>query len=79
MIPILTGAVVVIPLLFLGGLITESFFGIFGLGSYIIDAIQSQDFAVVRAMVFLGSLLYISGLILTDISYTLADPRVRLE
>lgn len=79
MIPILTGVVVVIPLLFLGGLITESFFGIPGLGSYTIDAIQSQDFAIVRAMVFLGSLLYIAGLILTDISYTLADPRVRLE
>lgn len=79
MIPILTGTVVVIPLLFLGGLITESFFGIPGLGSYTIDAIQSQDFSVVRAMVFLGSLLYIAGLVLTDISYTLADPRVRLE
>ncbi len=79
MIPILTGAVVVIPLLFLGGLITESFFGIPGLGSYTIDAIQSQDFAVVRAMVFLGSLLYIVGLLLTDLSYTLVDPRVRLE
>lgn len=79
MIPILTGAVVIIPMLFLGGLITESFFGIPGLGSYTIDAIQSQDFAVVRAMVFLGSLLYIAGLVLTDISYTLADPRVRLE
>lgn len=79
MIPILTGAVVLIPLLFLGSLIAESFFGIPGLGSYTIDAINSQDFAVVRAMVFLGSLLYIIGLILTDISYTLVDPRVRLE
>jgi peptide/nickel transport system permease protein len=79
LIPILTGAVVVIPLLFLGSLITESFFGIPGLGSYTIDAINSQDFAVVRAMVFLGSLLYIVGLILTDISYTLVDPRIRLE
>jgi peptide/nickel transport system permease protein len=79
MIPILTGAVVVIPLLFLGSLISESFFGIPGLGSYTIDAINSQDFSVVRAMVFLGSLLYILGLILTDISYTLVDPRIRLE
>ncbi len=79
MIPILTGAVVVIPLLFLGSLIAESFFGIPGLGSYTIDAINSQDFAVVRAMVFLGSLLYIVGLIMTDISYTLVDPRIRLE
>ncbi|MFO7189056.1 MAG: ABC transporter permease [Pseudomonadota bacterium] len=79
MIPILTGAVVVIPLLFMGSLITESFFGIPGLGSYTIDAIQAQDFAVVRAMVFLGSVLYIVGLLLTDFSYTLVDPRVRLE
>jgi peptide/nickel transport system permease protein len=79
MIPILTGVVVAIPLLFIGGLITESFFGIPGLGSYTIDAIGSQDFAVVRSMVFIGSLLYILGLLMTDISYTLVDPRVRLS
>jgi peptide/nickel transport system permease protein len=79
MIPILTGVVVVIPLLFIGSLVMESFFGVPGLGSYTIDAINSQDFAVVRAMVFLGSVLYIVGLILTDISYTLVDPRIRLE
>ncbi|MDH5571551.1 MAG: ABC transporter permease [Gammaproteobacteria bacterium] len=79
MIPILTGAVVVIPLLFMGSLITESFFGIPGLGSYTIDAIQNQDFAIVRAMVFLGSVLYIIGLVMTDISYTMVDPRVRLS
>jgi peptide/nickel transport system permease protein len=79
MIPILTGVVVVIPLLFMGSLLTESFFGIPGLGSYTIDAIQAQDFAVVRSMVFIGSVLYILGLLLTDLSYTLVDPRVRLE
>ena len=79
MIPILTGAVVAIPLLFMGSLLMESFFGIPGLGSYTIDAIRSQDFAIVRAMVFLGSVLYIIGLVLTDISYTLVDPRVRLN
>ncbi|MDH4318951.1 MAG: ABC transporter permease [Desulfobulbaceae bacterium] len=78
MVPILTGVVVVIPLLFMGSLILESFFGIPGLGSYTIDAIGSQDFAIVRAMVFLGSVLYILGLILTDISYTIVDPRIRL-
>lgn len=79
LIPILTGVVVVLPLLFMGSLITESFFGIPGLGSYTIDAINRQDFAIVRAMVFLGSVLYILGLLLTDISYTLVDPRVRLQ
>lgn len=78
LIPIVTGVVALLPSLFLGSLITEAFFGIPGLGSYTIDAIQSQDFAIVRAMVFLGSVLYILGLILTDVAYTLVDPRIRL-
>jgi peptide/nickel transport system permease protein len=77
MIPILTGVVVIIPSLFLGSLIMESFFGIPGLGSYTIDAIAQQDFDIIRVMVFLGTLLYIAGLILTDISYTMVDPRIR--
>lgn len=79
MIPILTGVVAILPLLFMGSLLMESFFGIPGLGSYTIDAIQLQDFAIVRGMVFLGSLLYVIGLILTDISYTFVDPRIRLQ
>ncbi|RUR17205.1 ABC transporter permease [Legionella sp. km535] len=79
MLPILTGVVVIIPSLFMGSLVLESFFGVPGLGSYIIDAIQQQDFAIVRAMVFLGSILYIIGLVMTDFSYMLVDPRVRLS
>jgi peptide/nickel transport system permease protein len=79
MLPILTGVVVIIPTLFMGSLVLESFFGIPGLGSYIIDAIEQQDFAIVRAMVFLGSVLYIMGLIATDVLYSVVDPRVRLS
>ena len=79
LLPILTSTVAVLPLLFLGALIMESFFGIPGLGSYTIDAINAQDFAIVRSMVFVGSAPYIVGLILTDISYTVADPRIRLS
>ena len=78
MVPILTGVVVLIPGLFMGSLLVESFFGIPGLGSYTIEAIQAQDFGIVRAMVFIGTVLYIVGLLLTDVSYTLVDPRVRL-
>jgi peptide/nickel transport system permease protein len=77
-IPILTSVVAQIPLLLMGSLLLESFFNIPGLGGFTFDGIQSQDFAVVRAMVFLGSVLYIIGYILTDISYALVDPRVRL-
>ena len=79
LIPIITSTVAAIPALILGSLVLENFFGIPGLGSYLVDAINSQDFAVVRAMVYLGSILYIIGLILTDIAYALVDPRVRLE
>jgi peptide/nickel transport system permease protein len=79
MIPILTGVVVNLPFLFAGSLLLESFFAIPGMGSFMLDAIQRQDFAVVQAMVSLGSFLYIVGLLLTDISYTWVDPRVRLE
>ncbi|KVX04418.1 peptide ABC transporter permease [Alcaligenes faecalis] len=79
LLPILTGTVSALPLLFMGSLISESFFGIPGLGSFTIDAINAQDFSIVRAMVFLGSMLYIVGLILADISYTLVDPRIRFS
>lgn len=79
LLPILTGTVSALPLLFMGSLISESFFGIPGLGSFTIDAINAQDFSIVRAMVFLGSMLYIAGLILADISYTLVDPRIRFS
>lgn len=79
LIPILTGVVVLIPLLFMGSLILESFFGIPGLGSYTIDAIQQEDFAIVHTMVFLGTILYIFGLMLTDIAYVLVDPRVKFS
>ena len=79
MIPILTQAVVELPFLFMGSLLVENFFAIPGLGNYTIQALEAPDFAVVRVMVFLGSLLYIVALMLTDISYTLVDPRVTLE
>jgi peptide/nickel transport system permease protein len=78
LIPIITSAGSYLPYVFLGSLIFESFFGIPGLGAYVIDAISGQDFAIVRTMVFLGSLLYIATYIVIDIAYTWADPRVRL-
>jgi len=78
-VPIVTTIGIGIALLIGGVVVTESVFAIPGLGSYTNDAINNQDFAIVRSMVFLGSALYIIGLILTDISYTVVDPRVRLQ
>jgi peptide/nickel transport system permease protein len=78
LIPIVTSAGGYLPYVFLGSLVFESFFGIPGLGAYAIEAISKQDFAIVRTMVFVGSVLYIASYILIDIAYTWVDPRVRL-
>lgn len=79
MIPILTGLVMAIPFLFLGALLLESFFGIPGLGRLTVEAITNNDFSTTSAMVYITSLLYIIFNLLTDISYTFVDPRVRLR
>ncbi len=79
LIPILTRTVTAIPFLFTGALLTESFFGIPGLGAVTVDAIQGNDFSTLRVMVYIGALLFILFQIITDFTYTLADPRVRLE
>jgi peptide/nickel transport system permease protein len=78
LIPIVTSAGGYLPYLFLGSLVFESFFAIPGLGAYAIEAIAKQDFAIVRTMVFVGSLLYVASYLLIDITYSWIDPRVRL-
>ena len=78
-IALITLIVAYLPLLIMGSLLIENFFGIPGLGGLVVNAIQKQDFAIVRAAVFVGSLLYLFGLMLTDICYAIADPRIRLK
>ncbi len=79
LIPVLTNVVIQIPFLFTGALLLESFFGIPGLGSVTVDAIQGNDFSTLRTMVYIGALLFVAAQILTDVSYAVVDPRVRLE
>jgi len=79
LIPLLTQIVLAIPFLFTGSLLLESFFGIPGLGAITVDAINGNDFSTLRTMVYIGSLLFVGGQILTDLSYGLVDPRVRFE
>jgi peptide/nickel transport system permease protein len=79
LIPVVTNVVMEIPFLFTGSILLESFFGIPGLGSMTVDAIQANDFATLRVMVYLGALLFIAGQIATDLLYTVVDPRVRLR
>ena len=79
MIPILTVTVLSIPFLITGSLFLEMYFGIPGMGNMMLNAINNHDYPVIRTLVYVYSLLYIGGSILTDISYTLVDPRVKFE
>lgn len=78
LIPVLTNIPIYLLSLFTGNLLLEKFFAIPGLGGFTIDAIAAQDFAIVRAMVFLGAVIYIIGLLLADLAYTIVDPRIKL-
>ncbi len=79
LIPIITASGLLLPALFAGAIVTETFFGIPGLGSFTIEGITQQDFNIVRAVVFFGSFIYVLAFLLTDIAYSWADPRVRLQ
>jgi peptide/nickel transport system permease protein len=79
MIPIITYVVIQIPSLILGALLLENFFSIPGLGGITLNALNSSDFPVIKAMAILSSVLYIILSLLTDIIYTIVDPRVKLK
>ncbi len=79
MIPIITYVVIQIPYLILGALLLESFFGIPGLGGITLNALNSSDFPVIKAMAILSSVIYIIFSLISDILYTVADPRVKLK
>ena len=78
LISLITLVVAALPLLIMGSLVIEDFFGIPGLGNLAINAIRTADFSVIMAEVYVGSLLFLLGLLLTDICYAFADPRIRL-
>ncbi|MFA5043232.1 MAG: ABC transporter permease [Kiritimatiellia bacterium] len=78
MIPILTNVVIVIPFLYTGSLLLEGFFGIPGLGNMGINAVNYSDVDVIRAIVLIGSILYVLANLMTDLCYAFFDPRVKL-
>ena len=55
------------------------YFGIPGMGNMMLNAISNADYPVIRTLVYIYSLFYIMFSILTDISYTLVDPRIKFE
>lgn len=79
MIALITLTVAYLPLLVMGSMLIENFFGIPGLGNLVVDSIHTGDSATVMAVAYLSAILYLIGLTLTDICYALVDPRIRLS
>ena len=79
MLPILTNLIMAIPFLILGALLLEKFFGIPGLGDLMISSIASRDVPIITGLTFLTSVVYVLGLLITDVLYAVFDPRIRLR
>jgi len=78
MLPILTNLILSLPFLIMGSLLVETYFGIPGLGDLLLTSINGRDEPIINAMVFLTAVIYTVGVTLTDISYAVFDPRIRL-
>lgn len=79
MIPIITYVIIQLPFLILGALLLESFFSVPGLGGITISAVYASDLPVIKAMTVLTAVAYIIFSIITDVLYTVVDPRVSLK
>ncbi|MFK7827342.1 MAG: ABC transporter permease [Oligoflexales bacterium] len=80
LIPILTRVIFTIPYVLIGGsILIESFFSIPGVGGITYDAITSGDLPIMKAVVTISTLLYVTVLVATDLLYRLVDPRVELR
>ena len=76
-VPILTVIGIGIALLLGGAVVTESVFGLPGLGRLTVEAVLSRDFPTIQTVILLFSVVYVVVNLLIDISYTLFDPRIR--
>ncbi len=79
MLPILTNLILSLPFLIMGSLLVETYFGIPGLGDLTLTSITSRDEPIMNAVVFLTAVIYTIAVMLTDITYAIFDPRIRLK
>jgi peptide/nickel transport system permease protein len=77
--PLATLAGSLLPMLVGGSIMVENLFAIDGLGHLAVRAVQSQDQALVLALLLLGSGAALGALLLSDLLHGWLDPRVRLE
>jgi peptide/nickel transport system permease protein len=79
LLPILTLLAGLLPAILGGSVIIEYIFGIPGMGLWVVDAINQRDYNVVLVVELFSTVLVLVGILLTDLSYALVDPRIRYE
>lgn len=79
LLPVITIMAIQIASLLSGSVITESIFGIPGIGRLSVDAIQGRDMPLLQGSVVFATALIIFGNICADMLYSLVDPRIRVE
>ncbi len=79
LIPFITLLAGILPVLFAGAAVTEQVFAWPGLGTLLVDALNRSDYTVVMALLYISIVLQLIGYIISDVLYTVADPRIRLS
>lgn len=77
LIPVITQIGMSLPMLVTGAIITETVFSWPGVGPYITQATRALDYPIIMAVMLLSAVLVIVGNLLSDILYSVADPRIR--
>ncbi|MEP7040819.1 MAG: ABC transporter permease [Chloroflexota bacterium] len=62
-----------------GAVLTESIFGLSGIGKMITEGVTSRDYAVVQGLTLVTAMIYVTVNLIVDISYAFLDPRIRLQ
>jgi len=76
LLPIITIFATILPVLIAGSIIIEKIFNIEGMGLMAFRAVQNRDYDVVQALAVIAGILNLTGLLIADIAYAIADPRI---
>jgi peptide/nickel transport system permease protein len=77
LLPVVTILGLSVPGLIGGSVIFETIFAIPGMGQLFYQSVMSRDYPVIMGVLVIGAVLTLSGNLMADISYSLADPRIR--
>lgn len=79
LLPLITVSATLLPGLLAGSVIVESIFSIEGMGKLAVEAVQTRDRELVLSITLISGLLTLTGYLIADLCYAIADPRVSYD